>query len=177
MCRCHLIRGWPVSINMILGTDIMDIGLNILNNMRISLGDTVENITDSLVKNNINYTIPYSSNNKDGSSNVIIYIESYGVELALQNGIASFIKTSNSKLNYIMQIHNNSAVEVLREIKNNLSHNFNVPVDKIRVDRFEAKTFNSIMSIPYSETKKVKITLIMGINYSIFIETIQLVDA
>lgn len=155
----------------------MDIGLNILDNMRISMGETIESITDSLTKNNIKYTIPYSNNNKDGTSNVIIYIESYGVELGLQDGIVSFIKTSNSKLNYIMQIHNNSAVEVLREIKDNLSNNFSVPADKIRVDRFEAKTFNSIMSIPYSETKKVKITLIMGINYSIFIETIQLVDA
>lgn len=155
----------------------MNIGLNILDNMRISMGETIESITNSLDSNNIGYTIPYSSSNKDGTSNVIIYIESYGVELGLTDNIVSFIKTSNSKLNYIMQIHNSSAVEVLNEIKYNLSKNFNVPLEKIRVDRFESKTFNSIMSIPYSETKKVKITLIMGINYSIFIETIQLVDA
>ena len=157
---------------------IMDIGLNIIDNVRISMGEDLNSIIDSLNSNDIKYSIPFSSDRKDGKSSVIIYIESYGVELALKDGIVTFIKTSNSKLNYIMQIHSdNSPVDVLREIRENLSDNFKIPIEKIRVDRFETRTFNSIMSIPYGENHKIKIVLIMGKNNSIFIETIQLIDA
>lgn len=148
----------------------MDIGLNILDNLRISIGEDVESIEKALIVNNIEYSIPY-----DGNSHMILFIESYGVELSTNKNKVVFIKSSNSDLNYIMQIGMSTPSLVLTEIRAKLAVNFSVPVEKIRVDRFEASSFNSIMSIPYSKNRKVRISLVLGLNKGIYIETMQLI--
>lgn len=148
----------------------MDIGLNILDNLRISIGEDVESIEKALIANNIEYSIPY-----DGNSRMILFIESYGVELSTNKNKVVFIKSSNSDLNYIMQIGMSTPSLVLTEIRAKLAVNFSVPVEKIRVDRFEASSFNSIMSIPHSKNRKVRISLVLGLNKGIYIETMQLI--
>lgn len=154
----------------------MDIGLNIIDNLRISIGEEVDHLIYALNHNNIKYSIPYRGDNNDGNGNMILFIETYGVELGTHAGKVVFIKSSNSKLNYIMEIGMDKPYLVLSEIRENLANSFNTVVDQIRVDRFEASSFKSIMSIPYESNKKVKVTLVLGINNGIYIETMQLVD-
>jgi hypothetical protein len=154
----------------------MDIGLNILSNLRISIGEDVNDIIKSLNDNNIKYSIPYRDDETNINGNIILFIETYGVELSTSHGKVEFIKSGNSALNYIMEIGMNTPALVLMEIREKLANNFNVDVSKIRVDRFEAKSFNSIMSIPYEEGRKVKINLVLGIRRGIYIETMRVVD-
>jgi hypothetical protein len=153
----------------------MEIGLNILDNVRISIGDTLEEIIESLDSNRIKYSIPYSIKNRSGATSVILYIEDYGVELSIHNDEVSYIKSSNSNLNYIMQIHERYPADVIKKIKENLCDRFGVSKKDIRVDRFETSTLNSIISIPYKDNKKIKIVLVMGKDSSMFIETLQII--
>lgn len=149
----------------------MDIGLNILDNLRISIGEETAEIINALKRNSIGYSIPYQ-----GQGHMIIFIETYGVELNTVKDQVVFIKSSNSKLNYIMKIGMNTPALVLAEIREKLAKNFNLPISKIRIDRFESTSSNSIMSIPYDEGHKVKISLVLGLNNGIYIETMQLVN-
>lgn len=150
----------------------MDIGLNILDNLRISIGEDTESIIKALEKNRIVYSIPYN-----GEGHMIIFIETFGVELNTENNQVVFIKSGNSKLNYVMEIGMDTPSLVLVEIREKLAKSFNLPVSKIRVDRFESTSYNSIMSIPYDKGKKVKISLVLGVNNGIYIEAMQLIKA
>lgn len=147
----------------------MDIGLNILDNLRISIGEDTSDVVRELEENNIDYSIPYSS-----ESRMVLFIESFGVELSTKNNKIVYIKSSNSDLNYIMHIGASNPSSTLIEIRDKLATNFNVDKDRIRIDRFEASSFKSIMSIPYNDIGKVRISLVLGVNKGIYIETMQL---
>ena len=149
----------------------MDIGLNILDNFKISIGESFESIVHKLKQSNIEYYIPYKSSN-----NYLLYIESYGIELRLTDNKISFIKTTNTELNYIMTIDNTHPVKVVNEIRDKLAVRFEISnSSKIFIDRFEANSFNSIITIPYDSTNRVKISLVLGKDSSIYIKTIELV--
>lgn len=149
----------------------MDIGINILENLRISIGESRDDLINDLENNNIKYDIAYGKN-----ARIVMFIESYGVELETDNHNVTYIKSSNSELNYIMHIHKNSPFDTLIEIRDKLAIKFNINKDKIRIDRFEAKSFKSIMTIPYNEHSQVKISLIPGVNNGIYIEAMQLLN-
>ena len=152
----------------------MDIGLNIVEGLRISMGDSLENIVNDMNKSGVKYTIPFSST-VNGKSEIIILIESYGVELKMQNDAVSFIKTSNSQLNLMATIKSTQPNEVLREVLDATAQRFDIPASKLRVDRFEAKTNNCVISIPYKRHEKIKMVFIMGGHNQLFVETIQLI--
>lgn len=58
----------------------MDIGLNIADGVRVRVGDTLESITSSMEEHNVEYTIPYSSE-EGNSKEMIMFMEKCGVEL------------------------------------------------------------------------------------------------
>lgn len=150
---------------------ILDIGLNILSNFRISIGEDFDNILKLLKTKQIEYSIPFKTANS-----CLVYIESLGMELRLDDNKVSFIKTTNNDLNYIMTLKEHKPVQVLNEIRENLAKKFEIQdTKKIYIDRFETRTFNSVITIPYTDGYKVKINLILGRGNSIFIETIELI--
>lgn len=149
----------------------LNIGLNILENARIYLGQNINDVEKMLKNNNISYSIYKSSvDNNIEDGNIIVYIESYGVEINTHNNIITYIKSGNSKLNYIMNIHIGNPAATLAEIRSKLAVGFDVPIEKIKVVRFQAYNYSSIMVIPYNETTKIRVALILGVNNGIFIE-------
>ena len=152
----------------------MDIGLNIADGVRVRVGDTLENVTSSLDKNRIEYNIPYKAE-KSGKVDMVMFLEHCGVELNVNNGILTFIKTNNNESNFIMQLEQGmSTLDALLTIKNNLAKSFDVPAKDIRIDSFDGKTLNSMLSIPITEVYKVKLELVMGIYQKVFLHSIQL---
>lgn len=154
----------------------MEVGINILDNLRINIGETLNEIENSLIENNISYTIP-TPINKTGKSNgsIIMFIETYGVELNIVDGIVTYIKSNNSKLNYVTTISVLTPLLVLLDIKSTLSRRFNIPEESIRIDRFNTKTFDASMSIPYINDTKIRLTVVSSGDRKIHIESIQLV--
>ena len=152
----------------------MDIGLNIAEGVRVRVGDTIDSVTSSLEANKIHYEIPYKDENK-GKIDMIMFLESCGVELNVSNGRLTFIKTNNSDSNFIMQLEQGmSPVEALKTIKGNLAESFNITAQSIRIDRFDGKSLNSALSIPMPNGEKVKLELVMGIHQKVFLHSIQL---
>ena len=152
----------------------MNIGLDIVSGLRISIGDNLQIIENRLYTMNIKYTIPYRSNNSS-VNNIIMYIEQYGVELNTVDGIVVFIKSSNSDLNYLCDADENS-IKTLDTVKNSVARNFGVDKKVISVERFEARTSKSVISVPFSNNMRVKITAILGLKRRMFVETIELIS-
>lgn len=152
----------------------MDIGLNIADGVRARVGDTIDKLTTSMKKHNIDYTIPYK--NAVGSNiDMVMFMEKCGVELNIYNNIIIFIKSNNNESNYIMQLNDEmSPVEALKTIKSNLADAFNIKASDIRIDKFDGTSLNSTLSIPISETEKAKIELIMGANQKVYMHSIGL---
>ena len=154
----------------------MDIGLNVLDNLRVSIGENIKDILGKLDDMEIQYIIPYKNTEDMRDSSYIVYIEKFGMELRLRYNRIIFIKTTNTELNYIMSIENKYPALVIHEIKSKLMERFEMSSkNDIYIDRFEAKTFNSVVTIPYNKTSKVKITLVMGNDNSIYLEKIELI--
>lgn len=152
----------------------MDIGLNIADGVRVSIGDKIEDITDTMNKHKVEYTIPYKTRNNNNVE-MIMFMEKCGVELNIKNGSITYIKSNNSNSNYIMQLDSEmTAVEALEHIKKTLSSEFKVDESSIRIDRFDGKTMNSMLSIPFKGDLKVKVELIKGAHEKIFMHSIQL---
>lgn len=153
----------------------MDIGLNITDNIRIRLGENIEKLQLELDENQIRYNVPYKDT-KEGLTREIMIIESFGVELNTSDNNITFIKTSNSKLNYIMHIEESKPLDALNSIKYNLAKLFMCEPDRIRVDTFDIKSFSSVMSIPFRSGAMAKMTLVMGANKNIYLETIKTIN-
>lgn len=152
----------------------MDIGLNIAEGVRVRVGDTIEKITSSMKEHNIEYVIPYK-NEVGANIDMVMFMEKCGVELNIYNGIIIFIKSNNNESNYIMQLGDSmSPVEALSTIKNNLATAFNIKPSDIRIDKFDGSSLNSTLSIPISNTEKVKIELIMGAHQKVYMHSIGL---
>ena len=152
----------------------MDIGLNIADGVRVRVGDTLESITSSMEEHNVEYTIPYSSE-EGNSKEMIMFMEKCGVELNILNGKIVYIKSNNNESNYIMQLKDGmTPIEALMTIRQNLAEAFSIQPNDIRIDRFDGKSMDSMLSIPISGTEKVKIELIMGVHKQIFMHSIAL---
>ena len=152
----------------------MDIGLNIADGVRVRVGDTLESITSSMEEHNVEYTIPYSSE-EGNSKEMIMFMEKCGVELNILNGKIVYIKSNNNESNYIMQLKDGmTPIEALMTIRQNLAEAFSIQPNDIRIDRFDCKSMDSMLSIPISGTEKVKIELIMGVHQQIFMHSIAL---
>lgn len=152
----------------------MDIGLNIADGVRVRLGDKIENIVKLLEEKQVDYTIPYKG--KTGSDiNMIMFMESCGVELNIFNDVITYIKCNNSESNYVMQLKNGmQPIDALLTIKQNLAREFNVSEGDIRIDRFDGGSLNSMLSIPITKTHKAKIELVMGAKQKIFMHSISI---
>ena len=152
----------------------MDIGINIADGVRVRIGDKISDITSSMAVHNIEYTIPYK--NINGTDiDMVIFMEKCGVEINVKSGHITYIKSNNSESNYIIQLENGmSAVGALNHIKNVLSQMFSIEASSIRIDKFDGKTMNSMLSIPFKSNKKVKIELIKGAHEKVFMHSIAL---
>lgn len=152
----------------------MDIGLNIAQGVRVRVGDTLDSVTNSLKVNKIKYEIPYQEESK-GKIDMVMFLESCGVELNINRGRLTFIKTNNNDANFIMQLEQGmSPVVALKTIKSNLADSFSISESAIRIDRFDGKSLNSALSIPMPSGEKVKLELVMGIHQKVFLHSIQL---
>lgn len=153
----------------------MDIGINIADGVRVSVGDTIESITSSMEEHGVEYTIPYQSKTGD-KAEMIMFMEKCGVELNIVDGKIVYIKSNNNESNYVMQLKDGmSPIEALTMIRRNLAGAFNINPSDIRIDRFDGRSMDSMLSIPISNQDKVKIELIMGVNQQIFMHSIALV--
>ena len=86
-----------------------------------------------------------------------------------------YIKSNNNESNYIMQLKDGmTPIEALMTIRQNLAEAFSIQPNDIRIDRFDGKSMDSMLSIPISGTEKVKIELIMGVHQQIFMHSIAL---
>ena len=74
----------------------MDIGLNIADGVRVRVGDTLESITSSMEEHNVEYTIPYSSE-EGNSKEMIMFMEKCGVELNIFCLLASVALSISSR--------------------------------------------------------------------------------
>lgn len=152
----------------------MDIGLNIADGVRVRVGDKISDVTESLKQNKIEYEIPYQAESR-GKIDMVMFLEHCGVELNINNGRLTFIKTNNSDLNFIMQLEQGmTPVEALKKIKQNLADSFKIMSNDIRIDRFDGRSLNSALSIPMDNGEKVKLELVMGIHQKVFLHSIQL---
>lgn len=152
----------------------MDIGLNIAEGVRVRIGETLNDVKASLEQNKIKYDIPYQAESK-GNIDMVMFLEHCGVELNVNNGVLTYIKTNNGDSNFIMQLGQGmTPVEALKTIKKNLAESFKITSSDIRIDRFDGKSLNSALSIPMDNGYKVRLELVMGIHQRVFLHSIQL---
>lgn len=151
----------------------MDIGINVSENLRIRLGDKLDDTIERFNKENIKYTIPYRLEERN-KSNLIIFLEYWGIELNAQNGYIVFIKSNNTELNFVMQITSNSPIEALNIIKEKVAEKFDTDLSAIRVDKFNLETYESMLVIPVTNMLKAKIELITGLNRRLYMKSLTL---
>ena len=151
----------------------MDIGINVSENLRIRLGDKLDDTIERFNKENIKYTIPYRLEERN-KSNLIIFLEYWGIELNAQNGYIVFIKSNNTELNFVMQITSNSPIEALNIIKEKVAEKFDTDLSAIRVDKFNLETYESMLVIPVINILKAKIELITGLNRRLYMKSLTL---
>ena len=151
----------------------MDIGINVSENLRIRLGDKLDDTIERFNKENIKYTRPYRLEERN-KSNLIIFLEYWGIELNAQNGYIVFIKSNNTELNFVMQITSNSPIEALNIIKEKVAEKFDTDLSAIRVDKFNLETYESMLVIPVTNILKAKIELITGLNRRLYMKSLTL---
>lgn len=151
----------------------MDIGINVSENLRIRLGDKLDDTIERFNKENIKYTIPYRLEERN-KSNLIIFLEYWGIELNAQNGYIVFIKSNNTEFNFVMQITSNSPIEALNIIKEKVAEKFDTDLSAIRVDKFNLETYESMLVIPVTNMLKAKIELITGLNRRLYMKSLTL---
>lgn len=155
----------------------MDAGLNIIEGVRINLGDYMTDVKNNLDSNNIDYKIHDSGVDKNGTNSTIMYMEKHGVELSINNDEIVYIKSNNNNLNYVMELtEDTNAIFTLKEIKNKIAKEFNVSVNRIRVDEFDGSDIRASLTIKGDNGKQVKISLNRGIKNRVYMNTIKLIN-
>ena len=152
----------------------MNIGLNILENVRISIGDSTNNIINKLKNSGINYEI--ISNKFNTIDNYVIYIDKYGLEINSENDNIIMIKIVNSNLNRLITVDSNNPIEMLNKIKNKIKELFDIQDERlINIYRFNSISSSSVVTIPYNENSNVTLNLVRGYDDAIYIEKIKVV--
>ncbi|MBR1455429.1 MAG: hypothetical protein IJ593_12430 [Lachnospiraceae bacterium] len=152
----------------------MNIGLNILENVRISIGDSTNNIINKLKNSGINYKI--ISNKFNTIDNYVIYIDKYGLEINSENDNIIMIKIVNSNLNRLITVDSNNPIEMLNKIKNKIKELFDIQDERlINIYRFNSISSSSVVTIPYNENSNVTLNLVRGYDDAIYIEKIKVV--
>ena len=155
----------------------MDAGLNIVDGVKIRLGDLLSDVKNNLTDNNIDYKIHASGKQGDGLSTAILYMEKHGVELSVKEGKIIYIKSNNSKLNYVIEITEDTDILfTLNEIKEKVALMFNVNIKNIRIDEFDGESTRASLTVKGTDGNTVKISLIRGIKNRIYMHTIRLAN-
>lgn len=156
------------------GESVTNIGLNITESIRITLGENIKNLTDKLREENINFVI--HQQNSGMVRNTIMYIDKHGVELNTINDEIVFIKSSNTILNYIIDItETQDIIYTLNEIREKLSDRFNVTKREIKIDEFNGDTTSAKLSIVSAGKSKVGISIILGAYNKMYMDTLTLI--
>lgn len=153
----------------------MDIGLNITDRVRVRINEDLSELQDQLENCGIRYSIPFKES-VDGITREILIIDSYGVEIKTSGERITFIKTSNSKSNYVAQIKDTKPLDALNSIKSVLAEKFSCEEKSIKVNTFDIASYNSVMTIPMNNTAMAKLTLVMGTHGKIYLETIRMIN-
>lgn len=151
----------------------MEIGLNIVDELKINIGDSIENIKKSLEDRNIEYKIHDVKGKSDKIKTNIMYIQEQGVEINIEDDSINFIKSSNDKLNYIFAIEEGNSINMLSQIINNVSSAFSIDKKDITVNEFDGNNLRTIITIKIG-SKALKMSLMLGFNNKVYINTIRL---
>ena len=151
------------------------VGLKILDDFTITIGENLDELIAKLNEKEVKFNVPYKGGS-DKNQNMILFIETFGVEINAENKLVSFIKSNNGELNYITNVSNLKPVFALRNMMSKTAELFDVEESVLRLDRFESNTMTTLLSVPYSKDKKVKITLIKGAHGNVYLETMELIN-
>lgn len=155
----------------------MDAGLNIVEGVRIRLGDSLTDVKNNLTKNNIEYKLHDNGEQENGLNTTIMFMEKHGVELSINNDRIVYIKSNNSNLNYIIELTEDANILfTLNEIKEQIATMFNVNIKNIRIDEFDGDNTRASLSVKDNDGKVVKISLVRGIKNRIYMHTIRLAN-
>lgn len=151
----------------------MKIGLNITENIRVNINESMDDLISDLDNNNISYRIPYSKT-YDSAGVKIILIESFGLEIKTNNNLIYSIRCSNVKLNRFMSLDSCDELNVLNALIKEITNNFGVEKKQITVSRFKVDNKNAVIIVQMMD-KKVKISFVAKDRY-ISIEYIEVLD-
>lgn len=140
------------------------------NNIEIRLGDKLDDIENALSNEKIKYSIPYCKGDKENNKEIVMYINSYGIELKIRKNRIVYIRSSEYSYP-IMSIKDEAdAIGTLSDIIEKVSHEFKIDSHKIKVLKFDGEKYGCKLEVN-NENNEIVI-LLGGMGNRIYIKAV-----
>lgn len=152
----------------------MAIGINLTDNVKISLGEIKEFMFRDLDENGIAYEIPFDKLNKNNVKETLVHIKKANTEISIENDIVTYIKSGNTEYTCIDTIKNidENALEFVKSIIEKINAIFGNDKYTVKIEKIDISNMN-ITLILKSETEKARIHILRDAHGAVFINTVR----
>lgn len=152
----------------------MNIGIDLSDNLRVSLGDLKEKLVEQLNMQMIKYTIPYDKINRHGVKETIIQIESLSTEISIENGKVVYIKSSNNDYTHLLKLNTNLDVNVsdVRNIHKIINEKFSLNDKQSDIERLDLRTMNMSFIIK-AGSDRIRLHILKDALGNVYINTLR----
>lgn len=138
--------------------------------IEIGLGDRLDDIENMLSSEKIKYSIPYCKKDKENNKEIVMYINSYGIEMRIRKNRIVYIRSSEYRHPIMYIDTRKNIVESLSDIIERVSHEFKIDSNKIKVLKFDGEKYGCKLEAD-NENNEIVI-LLGGMGNRIYIKAV-----
>ncbi|MBO5387117.1 MAG: hypothetical protein J6A59_03140 [Lachnospiraceae bacterium] len=152
----------------------MSVGITVKDDIRVGLGESMDSTIEKLKLTELRYSIPFDKvSRQSGIHETLISVDDMGIEISLENGIVTFLKSIPNEETIVMNIDDAIKLrlpEYLDEVKEFIRKR--VGAELISIDNFDAKSYNTVISFKES-SKRIRATILKSNRGELFLNTIR----
>lgn len=158
----------------------MRIGMTISGDLKVSIGDSLDSLIQTLEDANIKYEIPYNKVAKHKNyKETIVYVRDLGFEIDLINGEVVFIKSGDNNITHIIdneKLLGADPYEILKVIKDYINRYVNTTENNtdrhLNIERFDTTTFTTVI-VFRTAGDKIRASVARNNHGDLFLNTIR----
>lgn len=152
----------------------MSIGINVTDEIHVSLWELKERLLRDLDRSNLVYQIPFDKLNKHGIKETIVQIPDLDTEISVQNDIIKYIRSGATKYSTLdVMVAGEEPLDHIDKTKKALNDMFGSEYN-IRVERINTSSMNMAVMLKSKEIDEgARLQILMDSNMNIYINTIM----
>lgn len=154
----------------------MNIGLNINEETRINIGESMDSLVSTLKLKGIEHKILNKVENEE-SEDKNIYIEDYGLELSLRDNKIVYMKSYNSSNNIVFKVNEDTKIrDIVRYITTGIESLMGVSSGYISIEKIDLDRYIALVNIGLDDSSNIRVSIVKKNNNNVCVNTLRLLS-